>query len=78
MRRLVTTELLVGVSDVVGIVAGVCTVLSYLESYAQREDRRGRGHRGCSLSSRKWVLSKGLDEVTDLHVAGEGEKAACF
>ena len=37
MRRLVMTELLVGVSAVVGIVAGVCTVLSYLESYAQRE-----------------------------------------
>lgn len=30
------TELLVGVSAVVGIVAGVCTVLSYLESYAQK------------------------------------------
>ena len=30
------TELLVGISAIVGIAAGVCTVLGYLEGHAQR------------------------------------------
>lgn len=70
------TELLVGISAMVGIAAGVCTVLSYLEGHAQREDCRGGGHRGRGLSSRKRMLSKGPDEVTDPQVVEGGEEAS--
>lgn len=65
-------ELLVGISAIVGIAAGVCTVLGYLEGHAQREGRCDGGHRGCGLSPRKRMLSKGLDEAVDPRVVEGG------
>ena len=65
-------ELLVCISAIVGIAACVCTVLGYLEGHAQREGRCDGGHRGCGLSPRKRMLSKGLDEAVDPRVVEGG------
>ena len=61
------TDVLVIVSALVGIAAGICTVLGYLEGHARGESRKGGGHRGRTLPLRKRMIPEGSGESAEPH-----------